>query len=133
MSKKVAVYGSLRKNFHNHGLLDNENCIFIGEGHTEPEYTLFPIASFPGIKKNGTTAVKVEVYEVKEDYLPSIDALEGYSENREPTFYDRQTVPIKMVDGDEVEAFIYEYVPSNTKPIIESGDWQDFFKLREEL
>lgn len=133
MSKKIAVYGSLRKGFHNHRLLENESCVFIGEGFTRPEYTLFPIASFPGIKKNGTTAVKVEVYEVKEDYLPRIDALEGYSENREPTFYDRKSIPVKMLDGDEVEVFVYEYVDENENPIIESGDWKDFFKFRDQL
>lgn len=126
----VAVYGSLRKGFHNHRLLENENCNFIGFAKTKPEYTLFPISSFPGIKKNGNTSVLVEIYEVDKKYLPFIDSLEGYREGETPTFYDRQSISVDM-DGLNVETYIYEYVRNNTNTIIESGDWSDYFKIKK--
>jgi gamma-glutamylcyclotransferase (GGCT)/AIG2-like uncharacterized protein YtfP len=130
---KIAVYGSLRKGFHNHGLLENEHCEFIDFARTKPQYTLFPISGFPGIKKNGTTSVLVEVYKVNKEYLPTIDLLEGYREGREATFYDRKKISVEYRNGEEGEVFIYEYVPNSNQPVIETGDWADNFKQKERL
>lgn len=45
-----------------------------------------------------------EVYEVDEETLWDLDALEGH-----PFWYRREKVPVVLEDGREVEAWIYFY------------------------
>lgn len=127
MSKKnlVAVYGSLRKNMGNHGLL--ENAEYLGEFTTEPIYNLHSLGGFPGLKKGGNTAVVMEVYEVDEPTARRVDALEGYDPNsNDNTFYDKE-----MIETPYGEAGVYFYVRDlRPESIVESGDWRQFREQR---
>jgi len=120
-TRKVAVYGSLRAGLGNHGLighpLQQGNAKFLGVFKTEPVYTLHHLGGFPGLKRNGNTAVVMEVYEVDQQTGKSIDQLEGYSEKREPTFYDRD-----VIETPWGNAFTYIYMGNPNNPV-ESGDW----------
>ena len=114
----VAVYGSLRSGMGNHQyyLSDSE---YKGKFTTEPEYTLYSLQWYPGLKLNGNTSVVMEVYEVDEKTLTNLNRLEGYYPGEKSTFYDR--IEINTPWG---KAFTYIYVNELSKDsIVESGDW----------
>lgn len=122
--KLVAVYGSLRKDLHNHGLL--EDAKYLGEFNTPPEYNLYDLGSFPGLKENGNTSVIMEVYEVTDAQAHRIDRLEGYTPGQKATFYDK--VPISTPYG---KASVYTYVPFISEDrLVESGDWKEFINMK---
>ena len=123
MEKKylVGVYGSLRRGMANHTyyLTSSE---YKGTFRTEPEYTLYSLVYYPGLKQNGNHSVVMEVYEVDEETLKSLNRLEGYYPGEKSTFYDR--IEINTPWG---KAYTYIYVNELSKEsIVESGDWVKF-------
>lgn len=97
---KVFVYGSLKKNFGNHVLLQHSN--FIGEGITnEPQFTMVNLGSFPGVLIDGNGYISGEVYEINQPTLVRLDILEG-----EGNFYSRRKINVK-VNNEIHECFIY--------------------------
>lgn len=127
MDKKIliSVYGSLRKNLGNHRLL--ENAKYLGEFNTEPEYSLYSLGGFPGLKENGNTSVVMEVYEVTPEEAHRVDNLEGYDPNsNDNTFYDKKV--IKTPYGD---AGVYLYVDNIPEDrLVEHGDWKKHLQSR---
>lgn len=122
----VSVYGSLRRGLGNHRLLENSGVNEIGEFVTEPKYTLFSLGGFPGIHENGTTAVKMEVYEVDDDTFKRLDRLEGYDpDNEEYSMYLRRIINTPFGD-----AYYYVYNGS-ARGSIEHGDWKKFLGHEE--
>jgi|688.fasta_scaffold65876_4 gamma-glutamylcyclotransferase (GGCT)/AIG2-like uncharacterized protein YtfP len=123
MNKKlIAVYGSLRKGFHNHGII--KDAKYLGTCTTEPTFSLYSLGGFPGLKQNGNTPVVIEVYEVNNQEAYWVDALEGYSEQGNNTFYDKI-----FIDTPYGEASIYIYVPNVTEDrLVKSGDWTEHKK-----
>lgn len=114
----VAVYGTLRKGAgnHHHFLRDAE---MMGEFTSEPVYNLYDLGGFPGLREEGNTAVKMEVYAVNDKEASLVDSLEGYVEGRQPHFYDK-----KEIDTPWGKANVYLYVREvEPEHIIESGDW----------
>jgi len=118
MNKKlIAVYGTLRKGFGNHRII--ENAEFCGEFDSEPIYTLHDLGGYPGLKQNGNTSVKFEVYAVNDNEASRVDSLEGYTEGIEPYFYDKV-----MIDTPWGKAGLYIYVRSlEGVRIVDSGDY----------
>ena len=113
----VFVYGSLRKTFGNHRLIQESK--YLGEHTTEPEYTMISYGGFPAVIKTGDTPIKGEVYEVDEPTFRSLDRLEGF-----PHFYDRQK--IKTPYG---WAWIYQqYDLDDRMTVVESGDWREWME-----
>lgn len=120
MRKKhlVAVYGSLRKTMSNYQYYLSSSE-YKGTFSTEPEYTLYSLSFYPGLKLNGNTSVVMEVYEVDDYTLENLNRLEGYRSGEKSTFYDR--IEINTPWG---KAFTYIYVNELSKNfIVESGDW----------
>ena len=116
MTILVAVYGSLKKEFHNHSLLMNSE--FIGEHITEPNFTMVDLGAFPAVLNKGTTAIHGEIYRVTEKSLSELDTLEGY-----PKYYDR----IKILT-DAGSAWMYILAKESAAyPIIELGEWNPEF------
>lgn len=76
-----AVYGTLRKGWGNHRLLDNDRTEFLGEIRTAPMFTLYGKGrGVPYVAENGTTAVTVEVYRTRDErVIRNVNGLEGYS------------------------------------------------------
>ena len=126
---KVAVYGSLRKGLHNHHALDMDDEEFLGLFETPPLYSMYAVSSsFPGLKENGSTSIKMEVYEVSSEKLIDLNGLEGYNGPESLTnFYDRIEI-----DTPWGEAYTYIYNPSvSNSPLVESGDWKEYFEMRK--
>lgn len=124
----IAVYGTLRKGFGNHSLIKNSK--YKGSFKTEPIYNLHNLGGFPGLKKNGNTSVLMEVYAVNDEEARWVDSLEGYSEGRTPTFYDKE-----YIDTPWGKAGVYIYVNDlSNRPIVSSGDYyyERFGKISEE-
>lgn len=114
----VSVYGSLRKKQSNYEYYLSSS-IYKGTFSTEPEYTLHSLSFYPGLKLNGNTSVVMEVYEVDEKTLETLNRLEGYRPGEKSSFYDR--IEINTPWG---KAFTYIYVNELSKDsIVESGDW----------
>lgn len=121
----IAVYGSLRGGLGNHRLIANST--YVGTCETEAEYSLYDLGYYPGLKKNGNTAVTIEIYEVDNAIANSVDRLEGYSPDRESTFYDKE-----FIDTPFGKAGIYIYVPSVREDhLVESGDWKSYLEERK--
>jgi gamma-glutamylcyclotransferase (GGCT)/AIG2-like uncharacterized protein YtfP len=124
----IAVYGSLRKDLTNYNAY-LKNSKYVGTYETKPIYTLKSLGYFPGLEKNGTTSIVMEVYRVDEETMSSIDRLEGYQANGGSNHYEKET--IKTPFGD---ASIYFYAkPERIKeaPVVLSGDWKEYLKNKK--
>ena len=133
MSKKnnninIAVYGTLRKGFGNHRVISEAE--YIGTGWTKEKYKL-TAAGIPFVNPNEQVSnVKVEIYSVTPDHLPSVDALEGYNpNNHEGSWYKRTPIKVNMEDNNEIEASIY-FGDRDAPTLIKSGDFEDYKKSR---
>jgi len=117
---KVLVYGSLKKGFGNHHIL--ENARFLGKAVTSPEFTMLHLGGFPGIVRGGETAITGEVYEVDAATLRRLDRLEGH-----PNFYRRDVIAVTMEDGTEASTEGYllpaTWLSDGRCASIQSGTW----------
>lgn len=113
------VYGSLKRGFGNHRLLENLRAKFLGEAKSEPVFTMYSLGGFPGIIRNGDTPVSGELYEVPSSGMSDLDMLEGH-----PNFYRRED--IRLENGQVVLGYVLpvrsEYV--NGCPVIDDGVWK---------
>ena len=101
----VAVYGSLMKGFHFHGVMENAGGVFkcnaISRFNVRFNGRSFPYINFDD---NGHK-VFVEIYEVtKKGVEQMLDRLEGH-----PSFYERQQKEFVCDNGETITAWIYEY------------------------
>lgn len=124
----VAVYGSLRKGLGNSRLLEGSK--YVGEFDTKPEYDLYSVGgAYPGMVKDGSTSIKMEVYEVNEYTANRLDILESYQPgNESENHYNK--IRIETPFG-EANTYIYNY-PTQRLVKVESGDWLSFKKQQEE-
>jgi gamma-glutamylcyclotransferase (GGCT)/AIG2-like uncharacterized protein YtfP len=111
----VAVYGTLRKGFWNHSLIEKSR--FMGEAKTGPEWTMHITGGHFPVIVPGETSIAIEVYDVSMETMHNLDTLEGY-----PLFYNRRL--IKTPYGDAWIYFMKEY--SFSKATISSGDYKDY-------
>jgi gamma-glutamylcyclotransferase (GGCT)/AIG2-like uncharacterized protein YtfP len=111
----VAVYGSLRKGFHNHYLLEGSK--YIGSCITSPDYKMYSLGSFPAVVA-GDSPILIELYEVSSETLTALDRLEGV-----PTFYDKDVIETPYGTAD---IYIYqkplEYL--REEELVETGVWE---------
>ncbi|MGX5175292.1 gamma-glutamylcyclotransferase family protein [Aliikangiella sp. IMCC44653] len=117
--KFVAVYGSLKRNLPNHGLL--RSAEFIDTFKTLPQFTLLDLTHFPGAIENGSTAITIEIYEISPEILAQLDALEGH-----PTFYKRRKVGIPNFGQAWFYVLSDEFLsenPAEEFKVVESGEW----------
>lgn len=116
------VYGSLKKNFSNHPILEHPSVEFLGEVVTEPKFTMVSYGGFPAVIPGGETAIKGEVYKVgSEEVVRRLNMLEGYRVGSSSNFYD--VMPIETPYG---EASMYiQHINRRSLPIIKSGDWKN--------
>lgn len=98
----VAVYGTLRKGFNNHGLLASAR--FLGAGDTIGRYAMacdgIPYVSSE--EREDGHNLHVEVYAVDDATLERLDSLEGH-----PDWYHRKEVPIKLDNGVVAHSYLY--------------------------
>ena len=118
MTHLVAVYGSLRQGFENHGMI--RHAEYLGEDWLFG-ITLYDLGPYPGAKMETSEGVLVEVYRVDDSTLKALDQLEDYVE-QDPasSLYIRTKTRTRYG-----EAFIYIYnrhITAERK--ITSGVWQ---------
>ena len=83
---KVFVYGSLKSGGSVRGLNQFEGATIVGKAKTlYPDYNMIDLGSFPGVTKNGEKHIQGEVWQVDEEVMEELDAIEGY-----PNFYNRE-------------------------------------------
>jgi gamma-glutamylcyclotransferase (GGCT)/AIG2-like uncharacterized protein YtfP len=118
----VFVYGTLRKGYGNHRLLEEGNAFFIGDAVTEEKYKL-TASGIPFVSKSEPICqIKGELYNVDGPTLRRLDQLEGH-----PNFYYREQIPV-LVGDKMVYAWIY-FCDTHSGTVIPSGDYNDYRKI----
>jgi gamma-glutamylcyclotransferase (GGCT)/AIG2-like uncharacterized protein YtfP len=118
------VYGSLLTGEPNHGLLAGARRL--GEARTAPAYTLVDLGHYPALVADGATRVAGELYAVTPQMLAALDHFEGH-----PHLYQRNLV--RLEDGREVDAYLFEEVRAAGFPCIPSGSWRAHQAYRHEV
>ncbi|MCF6340013.1 MAG: gamma-glutamylcyclotransferase [Sulfurimonas sp.] len=97
------VYGSLKKGFDNHKLLD-KYAKRVGKASTVGKFAMYEdsFGNYPYLVKEPITKVMGELYEIKrKELLDKIDAFEGA-----PAYYQRKKIKVKTHKGVNL-AFVY--------------------------
>jgi gamma-glutamylcyclotransferase (GGCT)/AIG2-like uncharacterized protein YtfP len=111
------AHGTFRKGGRNNNLI--ESAISLGHAVTEQDYALYTIKGKPVVTKLPQTKIKGEVYAVSDEALTLVDRLEGH-----PRINKRDLVPVKLEDGNTVEAWLYFHIqPLRESVLIESGEY----------
>lgn len=111
---KIFVYGSLKKGFHNHDLLNgakflghyvtrNDYYVMTGKGHGFPFVYKMPNHWQAGY-------ISGELYEVSAEQLEDLDILEGH-----PLFYKRTLISLQDYPD---KVFMYVTVEVLDRPIV---------------
>lgn len=117
----VFVYGTLRRGFVNHSLL--ESSCFVGMGRTLEHYALY-VGALPYVIRNDPVSPIIgELYEVDGKTLENLDDLEGH-----PDEYRREEVSVVSDNGEKISAWLYFY-PEKEGMLLECGDYSRFAAL----
>ena len=118
MTHRVAVYGSLKKCFGNHRLLEGQE--YVGVWLTPPEYTMYNLGAFPAVVPRGKTSIVCELYDVDDGCLSRLDMLEGH-----PDFYERVDVSTPFGEGVQMYLFRNRISGNRTRDVVANGFWWD--------
>jgi gamma-glutamylcyclotransferase (GGCT)/AIG2-like uncharacterized protein YtfP len=132
LKHQVAVYGSLRRNQSNHGLLTRFNANFRGTTILVGWHML-GLGPYPAIipSKSAKEKIEVEVYEVSQTCLSALDHLEGVDAEH----YERIEIT-----GSYGRMWIYQWHPrslldymerNDMLPMVLSGVWAHGAKVVE--
>lgn len=114
MSQLIFVYGSLKKGFHNHRVMEMANARFLSKAQSKDRaFSLFSLGAFPAldlVKDDETPfVISGELYEVPNSGVPIIDRLEsGYTKGK---------ITLKAGDHGLVEADVYYLRPFRAKRV----------------
>lgn len=114
MATRVLVYGSLKRGFHNHPLL--EHARFLGPASTPGQYRLYSLGDYPAAVEapRGGYALHGELYQVDSDTLARLDRLEGH-----PEYFRRKQV--KTTAGP-AWLYLLPTAPESANELL-SGTW----------
>ncbi len=111
------VYGSLKKGFDNHKLLQ-KYAKRVGKASTVGKFAMYEdsFGNYPYLVKEPITKVMGELYEIKrKELLEKIDEFEGA-----PEYYQRKKIKVKTHKGVNL-AFVYiredEEIPKEQEPL----------------
>jgi gamma-glutamylaminecyclotransferase len=107
----VFVYGSLKRGFRNHHLLETSR--FIGPGTTRRDFDLLDLGYFPAMIRPGTFAIQGELFSVDRRTLRDLDLLESNG-----TFYQREQHPVIIEGAGLVSAWIYLLIDGAGLPAV---------------
>lgn len=127
---KVAVYGTLRKGFGNHRIL--EGLLPLREGFVSVPFRMVSLGGFPGlIPASEHHQVYLEIYDIGDDTerLRRLDGLEGYRGPNQSNFYDRITIPDFQIDGEGVEVYVLDESYADHASV-DNGDWAEYRSQR---
>ena len=97
------VYGSLKKGFDNHNLLD-KYAKRLGKAHTVKKFAMFEdsFSNYPYLIDTPFSKIKGELYQItRAELMQKIDAFEGA-----PDYYIRKKIEVKSHHGVK-RAFVY--------------------------
>ena len=116
MAELVFVYGTLKKGFSNHRLLEKDK--FMGEAETIDQYAMY-VQGIPYVNYDETVSeITGELYQVSNLSLLMIDLLEGH-----PSWYYRKKIHIETDKGKLYKAWMY-FNEQKTNNLIESGTFE---------
>lgn len=117
LTYRIAVYGSLKHGFGNHGLLGTAR--FVGTTRLMG-LALYDLGPFPGVRYDDNASVEVELYDVDDATLAAVDRLEGCRMGYpDGSFYYRH-----RHDSDFGHVWVYIYQPAvEPEAMIASGVW----------
>lgn len=100
---KLFVYGTLKKGYANHHVLDGAKFVC---NASMPNAVLYSLGGFPGLQttENSNDVVTGEVYEIDEAILKRCDRLEGH-----PDFYKRQPATVYADGAKAILCSYYEF------------------------
>jgi len=103
LSQLVFVYGSLKRGFALHELLQGQ--LYLGNAVTEPLYRLFNLGSYPGLVEwPEGLAIRGEVYQVDLECLSHLDEVEGVAER----LYVRRRILLQTeFESSDVQAWFW--------------------------
>jgi len=118
MMNRVVVYGSLKRGFGNHRLLETAEfvgpCVFRG--------TMYSLGGFPAVSLHGDTQIVGELYDVDDATLSRLDGLEGFRGHGERNWYERE-----KIETNKGPAWVYTQDADqqlSSYPIVKSGVWE---------
>lgn len=122
--KNMFVYGSLKKGFFNHSLIEeNPRNRFIRKGFIKG-YNLYLLWSYPGVKPSSSSEDKVfvELYSLTDEVFEKIDKMEQKA----------NYTSIKVIDDGGKEGILYIYNGKfKEKNKVIFGNWtKDHEKLK---
>lgn len=108
MSQLIFVYGSLKKGFHNHRVMEMAKARFLTKARSKDRaFSLFSLGAFPAldVAKDDETPFNIagELYEVPNSGVPIIDRLESG--------YNKGKITLNAGDHGLVEADVYYLRP----------------------
>jgi gamma-glutamylcyclotransferase (GGCT)/AIG2-like uncharacterized protein YtfP len=91
---KVFVYGTLKKDHHNHRCLEGSELV--GTAESVETFNMINLGGFPAVLYNSDNGYKIsgEIYKITDKILERLDLLEG-----EGTFYNRVEANFFMVNN----------------------------------
>ena len=102
VTRHVFVYGTLKRGYGNHFLLQEGGAEFVGAAATEWQFKMIAVG-FPVITLSSAGhPVRGEIYAVNEATVARLDRLEG-----EGRMYHRHVVPVVLDDGRAIQCEIY--------------------------
>lgn len=121
----VFVYGTLKRGFGNHGVMQAAGGQFIGNAQRACA-KLVHLGGFPGLVETNdpSDVVHGEVYRVSN--LAPLDMLEGYDRKRDDGMYISRSRWVEQPDGEGwmVELYVWNSpVDSESDRFIEGGDY----------
>lgn len=101
---KLFVYGTLKRSFHNHKLIEEikGSSEFVKNGRTRwPSYFMRENGGFPAVffKNNNGCFISGELYSISDSLLARCDGLEGH-----PVWYQRRNTT--LVTGEECWMYV---------------------------
>jgi len=121
----IGIYDSYRLNGKFNYRLNDTNSKFIGSYSTQPIYSMFDLGiNDVMIIKNGQHSIKIEVWEVSDKMLASIERDYGYYDEltQEGNIYLKEEI---ISPFGKILLFTYNDIYDESKMII-SGDWIEY-------
>ena len=101
MAKLLFVYGTLKQDQCRANVLKGQK--FIGFATTAEGFGLFDLGPYPAMKKTPAGIAKGELWEVNDNLIPTLDAIEG-----SPFLYKLEPVQLTSHPDLKVEAYLFQ-------------------------
>jgi len=119
MTHRVFVYGTLLSGFENHDMVLGHEATLVATTTTaNAHYRMVDVGYFPGVYLDGDSVVFGEVYDVDDETMGMLDALEGF-----PRLYSRAQVQLE--NGMLAWMYIYNYGRPGMREI-DDGDYRAY-------